>query len=148
MARYSYYYNPVSGDIKKVTPKAKKAYDEHFREERWTKLLDNETTLPTLVAAITALSGTAFLTWVLSVIFGYVEEEGGSLTAEARTIWKNFVLGGGLALDLITKPLTGQGGEAIPNPPGITGPASVSITYNELWDYVQTKYLFKDYYRK
>ena len=142
----AFYYNPVSGDVTKATAAEKRAYDEYFREERWTKLLDNETTIPALVGVITALTGTAFFAWILSVIFGYIAEEGGSLTAEANTMWKNFVYGGGLSLDLITKPLTGQGGEAIPNPPGYTG-APVSVTYNELWDYAQKKFLFKDYFR-
>jgi len=137
-AKIAYYYNPISGDIKKVTVAQKRAYDEHFREERWTKLLDNETTLPTLIAAFTVIAGTAWAAWLLKIIFNYYEEEVGlSLTDEARSAWSGAVYSGKLTVDVISKPLTGQGDETIPLPKGVAAP--VSVTYNQLWEYASKK---------
>ena len=137
MARYSYYYNPVSGDIKKVSIAEKKAYDEHFREERWTKLLDNETTIPSLIAVITALTGTAFASWLLSLFFDYSKEEGITLDKRAREAWSSAVFGGTLTANFIVKPLTGAGDESIVLPGDYQPP--VSITYNDLWNYAKTR---------
>jgi hypothetical protein len=137
MARYSYYYNPVSGDIKKVSIAEKKAYDEHFREERWTKLLDNETTIPSLIAVITAVSGTAFAGWLLSLIFDYSKEEGITLDEKVRNAWSGAVYGGTLTANIIVKPLTGRGDETITLPGDVQPP--VSITYNDLWNYAKTR---------
>jgi len=137
-ARVAYYYNPISGDIKKVSVAQKRAYDEHFREERWTKLLDNETTIPTLVAAFTAIAGTAFAGWLLNLIFGYYKDEVGvTLTDTVRSAWTGAVYGGKLTVDVISKPLTGQGYETIPLPEGVVAP--VSVTYNQLWEYATKK---------
>jgi len=141
----AFYYNPVSGDITKVTAAEKKAYVEHFRGERWTNLLDNETTLPTLVAAFTALAGTAFAGWLLSLIFDYSLEEGLTLDQTVRDAWSGAVYGGTLAINVISKPLTGAGDEAIILPGDVQPP--VSISYNDLWNFAQKKYLFKDYFR-
>ena len=136
----AFYYNPVSGDVTKVSAAEKRAYDEHFREERWTKLLDNETTLPTVVAAITAIAGTAFAAWLLDIIFGYyLEEEGIVLTDEVRDAWTGAVYGGKLTIDVLSKPLTGRGDETVPVPKGTTAP--VSVTYNQLWEYAAKKIL-------
>jgi len=134
----AFYYNPVSGDVTKATAAEKRAYDEHFREERWTKLLDNETTIPTLVAAFTAIAGTAFAGWLLNLIFDYyAEEEGLSLTDEVRSAWSGAVYGGKLTIDVLSKPLTGQGSETIPLPKGVAAP--VSVTYDQLWEYAAKK---------
>ena len=141
----AFYYNPVSGDVTKVTAAEKRAYDEHFREERWTKLLDNETTIPTLVAAFTAVAGTAFAAWFLNVVFGYLAEKGGDVSAKAKEAWTGAAYGGTLLVNVIAKPLTGAGEEAVVLPGDYQPPAT--ITYNQLWDYAQKKYLFKDYFR-
>lgn len=133
----AFYYNPVSGDISKVTAAQKRAYDEHFREERWTKLLDNETTIPSLVAVITALGGTAFATWLLSLIFDYSAEEGITLDQSVRDAWSGAVFGGGLAVNIIAKPLTGAGDETIILPGDVQPP--VSISYNDLWNYAKKR---------
>jgi len=135
----TFYYNPITGDIKKVSTAQKKAYDEHFREERWTKLLDNETTLPTIIAAVTAIAGTAFAGWVLNALFGYFEEEGISLTQEVKDAWSGAAYGGTLAVNVVSAPLTGRGDEQIPLPAGVTAP--VGITYNQLWEAAAKKYL-------
>ena len=135
-----YYYNPISGDISKITAAEKRAYDEHFREERWTKLLDNETTLPTVIAAFTAIAGTAFAGWLLNLIFGYYEEEVGvTLTEEVRSAWSGAVYGGKLTIDVISKPLTGKGYETVPLPKGVVAP--VTVTYDQLWEYAAKKIL-------
>ena len=135
----AFYYNPVSGDVTKATAAEKRAYDEHFREERWTKLLDNETTIPTLVAAFTAIAGTAFAGWLLNLIFSYYEdEEGLSLTEEVRSAWSGAVYGGKLTIDVLSKPLTGRGSETIPLPKGVAAP--VSVTYDQLWEYAAKKF--------
>ena len=145
----AYYYNPVTGDIKKVSRAEKKAYDEPFRESRATSILEevfgNETTIPAIISLITIFTGGAFAAWLLSVIFGYAKEEGITLTEQARDAWSGAVYGGKLSVDLISKPLTGRGDETIPLPEGASAP--VGITYNQLWDYAQKKYLFKDYFR-
>jgi len=134
----AFYYNPVSGDVTKATAAEKRAYNEHFREERWTKLLDNETTIPTLVAAFTAIAGTAFAGWLLNLIFGYYEEEVGvSLTDEVRSAWTGAVYGGKLTIDVLSKPLTGKGYETVPLPKGVVAP--VSVTYDQLWEYAAKK---------
>jgi len=134
----AFYYNPVSGNVTKVSAAEKRAYDEHFREERWTKLLDNETTIPTLVAAFTAIAGTAFAGWLLNLIFEYYEEEVGvSLTETVRSAWTGAVYGGKLTIDVISKPLTGKGYETIPLPEGVAAP--VSVTYDQLWEYAAKK---------
>jgi hypothetical protein len=136
----AFYYNPVSGNVTKVSAAEKRAYDEHFREERWTKLLDNETTIPTLVAAFTAIAGTAFAAWLLDIILGYYKEEAGlTLTEEARSAWSNAVYGGKLTVDVISAPLTGRGSETVPLPPGVAAP--VSVTYDQLWEYAARKIL-------
>jgi len=136
----AFYYNPVSGNVTKVSAAEKRAYDEHFREERWTKLLDNETTLPTVVAAFTAIAGTAFAAWLLEIIIGYYKEEAGlSLTDEARSAWSNAVYGGKLTVDVISAPLTGRGSETVPLPKGVAAP--VSVTYDQLWEYAAKKIL-------
>jgi len=136
-ARVAYYYNPISGDIKKVSVAQKRAYDEHFREERWTKLLDNETTIPTLIAAFTALAGTALASWILSLVYGYLDEKGGDVSIKAKDAWSGAVYGGTLTADLLTKPFTGKGDEGIVLPGDYQPPAT--ITYNEFWTYVQKK---------
>ena len=141
----AFYYNPVSGDVTKVSAAEKRAYDEHFREERWAKLLDNETTIPTLVAAFTAVAGTAFAGWILSVVFGYLAEKGGDVSVKAKEAWTGAAYGGTLAVNIIAKPLSGAGDESIVLPGDYQPPAT--ITYNQLWDYAQKKYLFKDYFR-
>jgi hypothetical protein len=136
----AFYYNPVSGNVTKVSAAEKRAYDEHFREERWTKLLDNETTLPTLVAAFTAIAGTAFAAWLLDIIFGYYKDEAGlTLTEEARSAWAGAVYGGKLTVDVISAPLTGRGSETVPLPKGVAAP--VSVTYDQLWEYAAKKLL-------
>jgi len=135
----SYYYNPITGDIKKISTAQKKAYDEHFREERWTQLLDNETTLPTIIAAVTAIAGTAFAGWLLNALFGYFEEEGATVTEEAKDAWRGAVYGGNLVVNVISAPLTGRGDETVPVPAGATAP--MSVTYNQLWEYAAKKYL-------
>jgi len=135
----SFYYNPVSGDVTKATAAEKRAYEEYFRGERLTKLLDNETTIPTLVAAFTAIAGTAFAGCLLNLIFGYYEdEEGLTLTDEVRSAWSGAVYGGKLTIDVLSKPLTGQGSETIPLPKGVAAP--VSVTYDQLWEYAAKKF--------
>ena len=145
----AYYYNPVTGVIKKITSEQKKAYDEHFRESRATSILEevfgNETTIPAIISLITIFTGGAFAACLLCVIFGYAKEEGITLTEQARSAWSGAVYGGKLSVDLISKPLTGRGDETIPLPEGASAP--VSVTYNQFWDYAQKKYLFKDYFR-
>ena len=141
----AFYYNPVSGDISKVTAAQKRAYDEHFREERWTRLLDNETTIPTLIAAFTAVAGTALAGWLLSLVYDYLEEKGGDVSETAKGAWSSAIFGGTLTVNVLTKPLTGAGDESIILPGDYQPPAT--ITYNELWDYAQKKFLFKDYFR-
>ena len=137
----AYYYNPVTGVIKKVSRAEKKAYDEHFRESRATSILEeifgNETTIPALISIITIFTGGAFAAWLLSVIFGYAAEQGDTLTEVARDAWSGAVYGGKLSVDVITKPLTGRGDETVPLPEGATAP--VSVTYNQLWDYGRKK---------
>jgi len=133
----AFYYNPVSGDISKVTAAQKRAYDEHFREERWTKLLDNETTIPALIAVITAISGTAFAGWLLSLIFDYSKEEGITLDQRVRDAWTGAVYGGTLTANVIIKPLTGAGDESIILPGDVQPP--VSISYNDLWNYAKKR---------
>jgi len=134
----AFYYNPVSGNVTKVSAAEKRAYDEHFREERWTKLLDNETTIPTLVAAFTVFAGTAFATWLLNLIFSYYEDEVGiDLSEEIRSAWTGAVYGGKLTIDVISKPLTGKGYETVPLPKGVVAP--VSVTYDQLWEYAAKK---------
>jgi len=134
----AFYYNPVSGNVTKVSAAEKRAYDEHFREERWTKLLDNETTIPTLVAAFTVFAGTAFATWLLNLIFSYYEDEVGiDLSEEVRSAWTGAVYGGKLTIDVISKPLTGKGYETVPLPKGVVAP--VSVTYDQLWEYAAKK---------
>jgi len=133
----AFYYNPVSGDIPKVTAAQKRAYDEHFREERWTKLLDNETTIPALIAVITAVSGTAFAGWLLSLIFDYSAEEGITLDQRVRDAWTGAVYGGTLTANVIVKPLTGAGDETIILPGDVQPP--VSISYNDLWNYAKKR---------
>lgn len=141
----AFYYNPVSGNVTKVTAAEKRAYDEHFREERWTKLLDNETTIPALIAVITAITGTAFAGWLLSLIFDYSAEEGITFDKTVRDAWTGAVYGGALTANIIVKPLTGAGDEPIILPGDVQSP--VSISYNDLWNYAQKKFLFKDYFR-
>jgi len=133
----AFYYNPVSGDIPKVTAAQKRAYDEHFREERWTKLLDNETTIPALIAVITAVSGTAFAGWLLGLIFDYSAEEGITLDQRVRDAWTGAVYGGTLTANVIVKPLTGAGDEIIILPGDVQPP--VSISYNDLWNYAKKR---------
>jgi hypothetical protein len=133
----AFYYNPVSGDISKITAAEKRAYDEHFREERWTKLLDNETTIPAIIAVITALTGTAFAGWLLSLIFDYSAEEGISLDQTVRDAWSGAVYGGTLTANVIVKPLTGAGDESIILPGDVQPP--VSISYNDLWNYAKKR---------
>jgi len=133
----AFYYNPVSGDIPKVTAAQKRAYDEHFREERWTKLLDNETTIPALIAVITAVSGTAFAGWLLGLIFDYSAEEGITLDQRVRDAWTGAVYGGTLTANVIIKPLTGAGDESIILPGDVQPP--VSISYNDLWNYAKKR---------
>jgi len=133
----AFYYNPVSGDIPKVTAAQKRAYDEHFREERWTKLLDNETTIPALIAVITAVSGTAFAGWLLGLIFDYSAEEGITLDQRVRDAWTGAVYGGTLTANVIVKPLTGAGDETIILPGDVQPP--VSISYNDLWNYAKKR---------
>ena len=136
-----YYYNPVTGDIKKISSQQKKAYDEHFRESRATSILEevfgNETTIPALISIITIFTGGAFAAWLLSVIFGYAAEQGVTLTEGARDAWSSAVYGGKLSVDVITKPLTGRGDETVPLPEGVTAP--MSVTYNQLWEYGRRK---------
>jgi hypothetical protein len=133
----AFYYNPVSGDIPKVTAAQKRAYDEHFREERWTKLLDNETTIPALIAVVTAVSGTAFAGWLLGLIFDYSAEEGITLDQRVRDAWTGAVYGGTLTANVIVKPLTGAGDETIILPGDVQPP--VSISYNDLWNYAKKR---------
>lgn len=133
----AFYYNPVSGDIKKVTAAEKRAYDEHFREDRWTRLLDNETTIPALIAVITALTGTAFAGWLLSLIFDYSAAEGIRLDQTVRDAWTGAVYGGTLAVNIIAKPLSGAGDETIILPGDVQPP--VSISYNDLLNYAKKK---------
>jgi len=137
----AYYYNPVTGDIKKISSQQKKAYDEHFRESRASSILEevfgNETTIPAIISLITIFTGGAFAAWLLSVIFGYAEEQGIVLTEGARDAWSGAVYGGKLSVDVITKPLTGRGDEIVPLPEGATAP--VRVTYNQLWDYARKK---------
>ena len=133
----AFYYNPVTGDIPKVSTAEKRAYDEHFREERWTKLLDNETTIPALIAVITAVSGTAFAGWLLSLIFDYSKEEGITLDQTVRDAWSGAVYGGTLTANVIIKPLTGAGDESIILPGDVQPP--VSISYNDLWSYAKKR---------
>jgi len=133
----AFYYNPVSGDIPKVTAAQKKAYVEHFNAERFTKLLDNETTIPALIAVITAISGTAFAGWLLSLIFDYSKEEGITLDQRVRDAWTGAVYGGTLTANVIVKPLTGAGDETIILPGDVQPP--VSISYNDLWNYAKKR---------
>jgi len=133
----AFYYNPVTGDIPKVTAAQKKAYVEHFNAERFTKLLDNETTIPALIAVITAIGGTAFAGWLLSLIFDYSAEEGITLDQTVRDAWSGAVYGGTLTANVIVKPLTGAGDEAIILPGDVQPP--VSISYNDLWNYAKKR---------
>ena len=138
-----YYYNPVTGDIKKISSAQKKAYDEHFRESRASSILEevfgNETTIPAIISLITIFTGGAFAAWLLNLIFGYAEEQGITLTESVRDAWSSAVYGGKLTVVVISKPLTGKGDETIPLPKGATAP--VSVTYNQLWEYARNKYL-------
>ena len=137
----AYYYNPVTGDIKKISSQQKKAYDEHFRESRATSILEEffgiETTIPALISLITILTGTAFAAWLLALIYSYLEETGGDVSEAAKGAWSSAVYGGQLTIDVISKPLTGQGDQTIPLPAGATAP--VSVTYNQLWEYGRKK---------
>ena len=133
----AFYYNPVSGDISKITAAEKRAYDEHFREERWTRLLDNETTIPTLIAAFTAVAGTALAGWLLSLVYDYLEEKGGDVSETAKGAWSSAIFGGTLTANVLTKPFIGAGDEPIILPGDYQPPAT--ITYNEFWDYAKKK---------
>jgi hypothetical protein len=142
----SYYYNPITGDIVKVTPAEKRAYDEHFREGRVTGIIEqffgNETTFPALVALLTTFAGGAAFAWVLNLLFGYVEENAGGWSDATKEEISNLVTntkyGGKLLVDVIVKPLTGKGDEPVPLPPGVSAP--VSISYDDLWGYAVKKY--------
>jgi hypothetical protein len=129
----AFYYNPVSGEIQKVSKPEKAAYDEHFREERWTKLLDNESTLPTIIGTATALfvggAATTFVLWLI----GKLEEGGAALTQESKDAISSAKYGTSLVTNIIVKPLTGQGDQPVPLPPGASAP--VSVTYNEVIEY-------------
>jgi len=140
----AYYYNPVNGDIVKVSKPEKAAYDGHFREERWTKLLDNESTLPTLIATATALfvggAATTFVLWLI----GKLEEGGAALTQGSKDALSGAEYGTSLVTNMIVKPLTGQGDQAVPLPEGASAP--MSVTYNQVieyglnklgWDYIK-----------
>jgi len=142
----AFYYNPITGEIKKVTTAQKKAYDEHFREGRVTGIIEqffgNETTFPALLALITTITGGAAFAWVLNLLFGFVEEKGAGWSDQTKeqitNLTTNTKYGGKLLVDVIVKPLTGKGDEPIPLPPGVTAP--VSISYDDLWDYAAKKY--------
>ena len=142
----AYYYNPITGEIQKVSTQEKKAYDEHFREGRVSgvveSLFGNETTLPTLVALITTVTGGAAFAWVLNLLFGYVEEKAGGWSEATKeqitNLTTNTKYGGKLLVDVWLKPLTGKGDEPVPLPPGVSAP--VSVSYNDLWDYAAKKY--------
>ena len=139
----AYYYNPVTGVIKKITSEQKKAYDEHFRERRATSILEevfgNETTIPLIISLITILTGTAFAAWLLALIYSYLEETGGDVSEAAKGAWSSAVYGGQLTVDVISKPLTGQGDQTIPLPPGAKQIGPVGVTYNQLWEYGRRK---------
>ena len=142
----SYYYNPITGDIVKVTPAEKRAYDEHFREGRVTGIIEqffgNETTFPALVALFTTVAGGAGFAWLLSLLFGWAEEKGAAFSESAKEeitgLVTNTKYGGKLLFDVIAKPLTGKGDEPVPLPPGVSAP--VSVSYNDLWGYAVKKY--------
>ena len=144
----AYYYNPVTGDIKKISSQQKKAYDEHFRESRATSILEevfgNETTIPLIISLITILTGTAFAAWVLALIYSYLEDTGQKVTEEGRKAWSAAVYGGTLGVDLIAKPLTGRGDETIPLPKGAKQIGPVGVTYNQLLEYGRKK-IFASY---
>ena len=150
----AFYYNPITGDIKKISKDQKKAYDEHFREGRATSVIEsffgNETTFPALVSLFTIISGGALFGWFLNVLFGYVKEEGSEWSTATKETVSNAITGtkygSGLIVNLFLKPLTGKGQETVPLPSGVSAP--VSVTYDDLWDYAQKKYLFKDYFRQ
>jgi len=137
----AYYYNPITGDIKKISSQQKKAYDEHFRESRATSILEevfgNETTIPALISLITIVTGTAFAAWVLALIYSFLKETGEEVTEEGRKAWSSAVYGGTLAVDIISKPLTGKGDEFIPLPAGVSAPTR--ITYNQLLHHARKK---------
>ena len=149
----AYYYNPITGSIKKVSTAEKKAYDEHFREGRATSVIEsffgNETTFPAIISLFTIISGGAGFVWLLNLLFGYVKDKGSEwsdTTKETVTdAVTNTKYGGSMLVNIFLKPLTGKGDETVPLPSGVTAP--VSVTYNDLWDYAQKKYLFKDYFR-
>jgi len=142
----AYYYNPITGEIKEVSPKEKKAYDEHFREGRVTGIIEeffgNETTFPAIIALLTTVAGGAGFAWVLGLLFGWAEEKGAAFSEATKeqitSLTTNTKYGGKLLVDVIVKPLTGKGEEAVPLPPGVSAPMSVS--YNDLWDYAAKKY--------
>jgi len=142
----AYYYNPITGEIIKVSTQEKKAYDEHFREGRVTGIIEsffgNETTFPALVALITTITGGAVFAWLLKVLFDYVADEGPGWTDQTKETVRDAIsgtkYGGKLLVDVIVKPLTGKGDESIPLPQGVSAP--VSISYNQLWEYAAKKY--------
>ena len=142
----AFYYNPITGEVVKVSTQEKKAYDEHFREGRATTVIEsffgNETTFPAIIALLTTVAGGAGFAWVLGLIFGWEEEKGAAFSEATKehitSLTTNTKYGGKLLVDVIVKPLTGKGEETVPLPPGVSAP--VSVSYNDLWDYAAKKY--------
>lgn len=129
----AFYYNPITGEIQKVTPSQKKAYDEHFREERWTRLLDNETTLPTLIALGTTVLAGITAGAVSGWLIDKLEETGVVVTEGSKSLLSDTKYGAKLLTDIVIKPATGQGDQPVPLPPGVSAP--VSVSYNEVINY-------------